>query len=163
MALAVREIGQEEWARFRDLRLRALADAPTAFASTYEGEAAQPESWWRDRLRRSDSTLFAALDGDRWIGIAGVVVAEEAPTSAHLISMWVDPRVRRRGAGGQLVDAVAAWARDRGLHGVDLWVTETNEPARRFYASCGFVEGAGRQPLPSNPDLSELALHMDLL
>jgi hypothetical protein len=36
----VREVAVEEWARFRDLRLRALREDPEAFGSTLEREAA---------------------------------------------------------------------------------------------------------------------------
>ena len=36
----------------RQLRLRALADAPDAFASTLEAEVAFPAEVWRRRARR---------------------------------------------------------------------------------------------------------------
>jgi ribosomal protein S18 acetylase RimI-like enzyme len=162
VSIAIRIVAEHEWERYRMIRLRALADAPTAFGSTLEGERSLPESLWRDRLRGPDGVVFVAHDGDEWAGIVGAFVSDDAPTTAHLVSMWVDPAFRRRGAGALLVDAVVAWTLDRGLDRVDLWVTETNVRAIRLYAGCGFVLGVERQPLPSNPELSEVAMHRDL-
>jgi ribosomal protein S18 acetylase RimI-like enzyme len=162
MPIAIRRISEHEWERYRRIRVQALTEAPTAFGSTAEGEASQPESFWRGRLRGSDGVVFVALDGDDWAGIVGAFVPDDAPTTAHLVSMWVDPAFRRRGAGALLVDAVTAWARDRGLDHIDLWVTETNEPAIRLYTACGFAPSAERQPLPSHPDLTEFVMYRDL-
>jgi hypothetical protein len=41
---------------------------------------------------------------------------------------------------------------------VRLWVTETNKPARMLYERCGFSPTGERQPLPSKPHLSEIAM-----
>jgi len=41
-------------------------------------------------------------------------------------------------------------------------VTETNAAARRLYESCGFTLSGGRQRLPSDPLLSEVAMRLDL-
>jgi hypothetical protein len=38
-----------DWKELREVRLRALADAPGAFASTLEREAAYPDDVWRQR------------------------------------------------------------------------------------------------------------------
>jgi len=164
MAVTVREFGPDDWKLFRDIRLRALADAPYAFGSTFDEERAQPELWWRERLARGpDVAGFSALETERWIGIARVFVGrEEEPSVANLVSMWVDPAFRGRGVGRALVERVFEWAREHGATRVDLWVTETNEPAIRLYESCGFVRGEGRQPLPSDPSLGEVAMHRPL-
>jgi Acetyltransferase (GNAT) family len=47
--MTVRRARPEEWAFLRELRLRALADAPDAFASKLADEAAAPEEMWRRR------------------------------------------------------------------------------------------------------------------
>jgi hypothetical protein len=39
-----------------------------------------------------------------------------------------------------------------------LWVTETNDPARRLYERCGFAATGERQPLPSRPQYAEIAM-----
>jgi GNAT superfamily N-acetyltransferase len=76
--------------------------------------------------------------------------------------MWVAPHARGQGVGRQLVAAVVQWARDHDATSVELWVTETNAAARRLYESCGLVLSGGRQTLPSNPMLSEVAMRFVL-
>ena len=56
--------------------------------------------------------------------------------------------------------AVVGWAASRGRRAtsVHLWVTETNAPARALYQRCGFALTGERQPLPSDPGISEVAM-----
>jgi GNAT superfamily N-acetyltransferase len=93
--------------------------------------------------------------GDRFVGLAGGFPEEADPEAVHLVSMWVERGERRGGLGRELVDAVTAWARDRGARAVNLWVTNGNEPAIALYRSCGFEPTGDVQPLPSNPSLEE--------
>ena len=87
----------------RDLRLRALLDAPEAFGSTHEREAARTEDDWRAFAAGWDGAArqaaFVAVDEDgRWIGLAVGVVGEADTSLANLYSMWVEPaRARPRG------------------------------------------------------------------
>ena len=45
----VRETVPGDWQALRDIRLEALRDAPSAFASSYACEAARDEEHWRGR------------------------------------------------------------------------------------------------------------------
>jgi ribosomal protein S18 acetylase RimI-like enzyme len=72
--------------------------------------------------------------------------------------MWVAPAVRGRGVGWALVGAVQRWATDMSFGRVGLWVTETNEPALTLYRRCGFTDTGERQPLPSDPALTEVRM-----
>jgi RimJ/RimL family protein N-acetyltransferase len=53
---------------------------------------------------------------------------------------------------------VIGWARARNATSVHLWVTERNIPARRLYERCGFSPTAERQPLPSDPSVTEVGM-----
>jgi GNAT superfamily N-acetyltransferase len=152
----------EDWERVRDVRIRALADAPFAYGSRLEEEQHRPESFWRSRLEREAAATFLAIDGDETVGLVRTFVAPEDVTTAELVSMWVAPHARGQGVGRQLVAAVVEWARHHHATSVKLWVTETNAGARRLYESCGFVLSGGRQRLPSDPSLREVAMRLDL-
>lgn len=152
----------EDWERVRDVRIRALADAPFAYGSRLEEEQDQPEFFWRANLERQAAATFLAIEDDETVGLVRTFVAREDVTSARLVSMWVAPHARRQGVGRQLVAAVVEWARHHDATSVQLWVTKPNAAARRLYESCGFVLSGGRQPLPSNPLLSEVAMRLDL-
>ena len=156
--MEIRATTEDDWAPLRDIRLRALAESPSAFGSTYEGERDRTEAEWRQWAGRGRSGLgvmFVAVDDERFVGIAGGFPEEDHPDSVHLVSMWVEPESRRNGVGHQLIDAVVTWARDVGASVVNLWVTDGNDPAIALYRASGFVPTGRHQPLPSNPSLRE--------
>jgi GNAT superfamily N-acetyltransferase len=152
----------EDWERVRDVRVRALADAPFAFGSRLEEEQDRPEAFWRSRLESQAAATFLAIRDYQTVGLVRTFVEPEDATSAKLVSMWVAPPARGQGVGRQLVAAVVEWARDRDAATVQLWVTETNAVAQRLYELCGFVLSGGRQTLPSDPLLSEVAMQLVL-
>jgi ribosomal protein S18 acetylase RimI-like enzyme len=145
----VRQAIPGEWERVRELRLRALADAPDAFGSTLERERSlgRPE-WiaWVEGWEGATNAMFVAERGDRWIGMAvGSRTGDE--DHAHLYGMWVDPTWRGTGVGTRLVEGVLRWARSWGARWVGLGVTETNDGAIGFYQHLGFVDTGERYPL----------------
>jgi ribosomal protein S18 acetylase RimI-like enzyme len=156
----LRPIGPDDWALLRDVRLRALADAPHAFSSTFAEQQGYPDTWWQARTRDlgADAATFAAVAGGRWVGVVRVYRDEDEPTAAQLVSMWVDPAARGRGIGRALVERALAWAGENSVTSVRLWVTEGNAPALRLYEACGFELSGERQPLPSDPSRSEIAM-----
>lgn len=157
----VREITADEWELMRDVRLAALAEAPAAFGSSYAREAAFGEAQWRRRFHDRAVTFFAYDESDDVTpaGIAGVYIEDSTP---DLVSMWVRPGFRGRGVGEALVEATASWAKARSFATLFLWVTESNAPARRLYARCGFTPTGESQPLPSNRSLPEIRMSREL-
>jgi len=159
--ISVRRVGPEDWDVVRDLRLRALQDAPTAFESTYAGEKDRPEPEWRAWLvRPTGTTVVATLDG-RSAGLAGGYVEEAG--HVELVSMWVTPAARGSGVADALVDEVVRWARGQAAPEIRLWVTRGNEVAERLYSRHGFVRTGVVQPLPPNhPGVEEIGMRLAL-
>jgi ribosomal protein S18 acetylase RimI-like enzyme len=133
----VRELTPEDWPIWRELRLCALAEAPHAFGARladWQGAGDRPERW-RDRLAIPGSyNIVVVLDG-RPVGMASGVPGE---AGAELISMWVEPAARGRGAGDRLMVAVQRWAWDAGARQVRLAVADGNEAAITLYRRHGF-------------------------
>ena len=164
----VRETVMDDWQALRDIRLEALRDAPSAFGSTYEREAASGEPDWLRRIARGGN--FLAYLPEAGITEAGIPEASasepagliggysETADVVELVSMYVRPKARGRGVGEALVATVFGWAQDRGAKTVHLWVTESNAHARALYERCGFGLTGERQPLPSDPSLGEIAM-----
>jgi GNAT superfamily N-acetyltransferase len=148
MSASVRRLGPGEVDLLRDLRLRALRDAPMAFGSTLAREEAyQPEQWERwaaDAARSERQAVFIAEPG---AGLASGVIDDEEPELAHLYAMWVAPQARGTGAGRALLDAVVAWATERGARRLTTSVTEGNAVAAALYIGAGFTDTGGREPL----------------
>lgn len=152
----VRATVLDDWQAMREIRLEGLRDAPDAFGSTYARDAAFEPAEWHRRATR-DGSFFAFIRGlAEPAGLAGGY--EEEPGVVELISMFVRPAARGHGVGEALVDAVVAWAKDKGATAVHLWVTESNQPAVLLYERCGFTVTPERQPLPSNPALGEVGM-----
>jgi pimeloyl-ACP methyl ester carboxylesterase/GNAT superfamily N-acetyltransferase len=161
--MEVRRARAADWEALRDLRLRALADAPEAFASTLAAELAFPAEEWRRRAAGGPaSARFIAREGDADVGVAAVFAEPEVPGRLHLVSMWVDPRHRRRGVARALVDLALRWAAERQAHEMILWVVDQNTAARALYEQAGFRPTGERQPLPSNPELTESMLRRNV-
>ena len=164
--MEIRRVTSFDAARLRRVRLAALADAPSAFGSTYLAEADRSEAEWAVRAdgaaRGSDrATFFAQLDDDV-VGLAGGYRTEPSSSVVELVSVWVAPHVRGRGVGARLVEAVVAWAIETNASSVALWVTCGNTPAERLYASQGFVATGEVQPLPSDPTRDEFRMTLIL-
>ncbi|MFC4493527.1 GNAT family N-acetyltransferase [Streptomyces ovatisporus] len=90
-----------------------------------EGHDPQREAVW-----------IAELDGRR----AGCVmcVADEAPGTARLRLLLVDPGARGHRLGDRLVDECVAFARSAGYSELVLWTNDVLAAARRIYQRAGF-------------------------
>ncbi len=153
----LRATGPDDWQQLRDIRLDALREAPHAFASTYDREVAYPDQTWRERSAAGNHTLAYLPDiGEQPAGLVAWI--ELVPGELELVAMWVRPQARGRQVGSALVQAIIEVARARTVPRVHLWVTETNKAARRLYERCGFTLTGERQPLPSDPERTELAM-----
>jgi ribosomal protein S18 acetylase RimI-like enzyme len=150
-----------DWPDYRDIRLAALKDAPSAFASTWRQEAALTESQWMERAQRSEegdtaTIVIAVDDAGRRVGLAGGYRPGDRGADAELISMWVAPDCRGRTIGSGLVRAVLAWADSHQAVSVGLWVNETNQPAISLYEKEGFRRTGEVDKLPSDPTQQEI-------
>ena len=126
-----------EGQRLRAIRLRALADAPEAFASTLaDGEARDPAAW---DAQIEVLPTFVWREGDADLGMVRGAPHDGDSEAGYLISMWLAPEARGRGVGAELVREVIAWARGRGLRRLVLDVGVHNAAARRLYELMGFV------------------------
>jgi hypothetical protein len=67
----------------REVRLRALADAPYASSSSLERESVLGPEFWERRVDESasgrDGVVFVATDGERSLGMAGGFFANGTP------------------------------------------------------------------------------------
>jgi GNAT superfamily N-acetyltransferase len=154
----IRQLRRGDGDRLRDIRLRALADSPYAFSSSSARESRLEQEFWDERVaasERGEAAVFAAIEHDQGLGMAGGFFDDGEPEVATLWGMWVDPVGRRRGIAQALVEAVADWARGRGADRVRLAVTDCEEskPAAALYHKLGFADTGEREPLDWNPSL----------
>ncbi|MGW8375129.1 GNAT family N-acetyltransferase [Streptomyces sp. ODS28] len=140
----------DDWRRWREVRLAALAEAPYAFGSTladWQG-AGDREERWRARLSIPGALdLLAVLDSDgggngghsQPVGMASGVPGPHEGV-VELISMWVSAAARGHGVGDRLVRSVLEWAAARHAHTVELAVMPGNAHAFALYRRHGFAD-----------------------
>ena len=161
--VTVREAGPDDWRSWRELRLRALADAPDAFVDVHAEAAAREEKAWHDAVApRPGGVRFLAEREGSPDGMMVDVVDPANATRADVYAMWVAPDARGSGTGIELVKAGLAWARRMAALDVELRVGERQHAARRLYARFGFTPTGERRELrPGSPIASEvLALRL---
>jgi len=151
--ITIRPLGPGDFAQYRGVRLRGLAEHPEAFSSSAEEEAT-PEGDAR-MARRLEPTpqaphdgMLGAFDGDTLVGTIGLTIdmREKVKHRGLVVGMYVVPEHAGRGIGRALVDAQIE--RARGIPGLDsliLTVTDGNDGATRLYERAGF-EVVGREP-----------------
>jgi ribosomal protein S18 acetylase RimI-like enzyme len=146
---AIRVLTPDDWPKWRDLRLLALAESPEAFGSRladWQGDGDREERW-RRRLTRVPFNVMAFED-DLPVGMAS---GSPDGGDVELISMYVRPTARGMGVADLLIDAVAAWADAQGAAHLVLAVREANRRARALYRRNGFDDAGPAPAAPGEP------------
>ncbi|MGA8023481.1 MAG: GNAT family N-acetyltransferase [Candidatus Acidiferrales bacterium] len=137
--IQIRRLGPSEAAAYRQIRLEALRRDPEAFGSTFAAESERPLERFMERM--TNCPVFGAFWNDALVGMAGFMRREGAK-DAHkgmLWGMYVQAGLRKAGVGRRLAEAVIDFARQQ-VEILQLTVVSENQPARRLYASLGFIE-----------------------
>ena len=165
--ITVRRLSDEDWAEYRDVRLKALRESPEAFVASAEEEGDYTEERWRDRMRRSQR-LLAGRDGEA-LGVASLgTEGTAADTVGELFGLWVRPDARGTGVARRLLEAGARAAREDGLKHLVYWVGTDNGRAVAFASSFGFRPTDNRRPMEirgvdvDDEDAEEMAMVLPL-
>jgi GNAT superfamily N-acetyltransferase len=161
----VRTLAPHEVELHRDLRLRALLDAPESFGETFAEAAARPDHYWKELTRSvtppGPHVMYLACEGEHVIGMVYGMVDGERVNGGRVGGTWVQAECRNRGVGSALLEQVFAWARQRGLHRLGLWAPAQNVSAIALYLRAGFEPTGERRQLPTHP-FSITAMEVDL-
>jgi RimJ/RimL family protein N-acetyltransferase len=133
-APTVTRLVESDWRVFATLRLRALTDTLGTRDPQYLQEMAFTAAQWRRRLRAH--AQFALCIDDQLVGLIGA--QRQSTEAVYLYSLWLDPGMRGRGLGRDLVAAAVDWARSQRARVVTLRVDVTNAAARAVYEKLGF-------------------------
>ncbi|KAI9129645.1 N-acetyltransferase [Acaryochloris sp. CCMEE 5410] len=158
MMVSIEPITPASTVTFREVRLSALRESPSAFGSTYAEELKLSDVEWQQRAERcsgDNSVGYLAIDSGQPCGIVACFLHPEDLTSAHLASMWVTPNYRSKGVGQLLVRTVFKWIEAHHVITLILTVTSSNDRAIRFYERLGFVKTGNIEPYPNDPALFE--------
>jgi GNAT superfamily N-acetyltransferase len=126
---------------YRELRLFALKDTPTAFSADYLASLNAPKSYWESRLKPGElSIMFFAEHEQTLVGSIGILRGDR-PKTRHSASIWgvyVRPEWRGLRIAGRLIESCIIWAKSRKVEIVKLAVVTANEPAIKCYERSEF-------------------------
>ncbi|HEY4392871.1 MAG TPA: GNAT family N-acetyltransferase [Polyangia bacterium] len=144
LMVAVRRAGREDWPGVEAL-LREVDELHAALAPAYFRTGARAEIEWRRLLGEPTAAAWVACDGAATQGLLALRLYE-TPTDptmvprrrAHLETLVVATRARRRGIGRRLVATAAEWARASGAVEMVLTTWAGNAAADAFYERLGY-------------------------
>ena len=168
--ISIVHLPPERWRAAKQLRLEALLNEPSAFASSYEDELAFPDEVWTARLttafeRDGNLTFFAEIEG-ALVGMAGAGWSARAKLRhvAEVYGVYVAPGMRGRGLASALMRRLLDELRAQGhIEKARLTVNSEARAALRLYAKLGFeIVGSARRELRVDGryyDLHAMELH----
>lgn len=106
--------------------------------------------------------MFLACEGDVVCGSTYGLLDRQRNEVGRVGGMWVASSWRGQGMGRALLQAVFAWAHQRGLMRLGLWAPAHSPVAIALYLQAGFRETGRRRPLPTNPALQILEMECPL-
>ena len=149
--MIVRPLQPTDAACYREIRRRALAEAPQFLGPLGEREATSELAELQARMAAYPGEgvhLFGSFVDEACVAVAGLNRSPN-PKYAHKMFLWgmyVLPEHRGHSIGREILQELLAFARGHaGVRFVHLQVTSTNEPARALYLGHGFV-CHGREP-----------------
>lgn len=162
----IKPILPEHWPVLKDVRLRALADAPGAFGTTLAEAIAYSDAEWQARARRFSelppATGCIAYSDGVPCGMACAYGSAEDPQIAGMTSFWVAPEVRGQGVADMMVTFLVKWAAAQGFALLEADVVEDNHRAIAFYKRAGFEETSQSEPFRGDASKRILLLAQDL-
>jgi GNAT superfamily N-acetyltransferase len=142
--VSIRRIQLGENEIFKRIRLAALRDSPSAFATTYESAVNRSADSWREQVdstaQGSDRATFIAFSDDLPIGIAALYRDKDRMDVGEVLQVWVAPEFRSKGVAQKILDAVFQWAGENGFCIILATITKGNERALHFYLKYGFKD-----------------------
>ena len=134
------QVGEDDL--FKQLRLKALQDAPDAFPSTYEAALRRSAESWREQVESTaqglDRATFIVFSDNVPIGMAALYREQDKVDVGELLQVWVSPEYRGTKVIWDLMDEIFKWGRENRFQRIIAGVTKGNDRAVKFYTNYGF-------------------------
>ncbi len=162
----IERIAASQWQLLKELRCRALEDAPYAFSGTLEeAKKRSDEDWaaWAENCSNNPKAItFIACYDDKPCGMMGCRIVGEENEIAELLAVWVAPECRRLKVGQGLLEVTKQWAIESSVQVLHIWVAEQNASAISFYKAAGGQVTGQRQTFKSDTTQEEILLKLQL-
>lgn len=146
-----------------DITVRAAVSADVCNISRFDGEVfdeAWGEEFFASCVASEHHTLLCAVDANG--ELLGFVLASHVAGEAEIMRIAVDALHRRRGLGGDMLDALISARRDASDEVIFLEVRTSNSSATALYASRSFKQYATRKNYYKNPVEDAVLMRFDI-
>jgi RimJ/RimL family protein N-acetyltransferase len=115
MNVSIRQLTENDWLEFAQIRLKALQTDPSVFGSNYEKESQLTEVDWREKLQAKDNAIFLIYENETPIGMTCVSVdrTDETKKTALLWGSWLAPDFRGKGLSELMYQTRINWAKQQ--------------------------------------------------
>lgn len=131
----------EKWRAYKQLRLKALKEEPSAFSTTYTSQLSVPDREWKERLtryqKRKGNWMLFAQKNNKLIGMMGAYQTEDRKT--HVMAVFVAKPYRGKGISKLLLAKLLTELKKAKVHVVELGVNCKQKAACALYDRFGFV------------------------
>jgi ribosomal protein S18 acetylase RimI-like enzyme len=145
--ISIRRIRPGEGLLFKQLRLAALKESPSAFSSTYESAVNRSRESWFEQADSTaigtDRCTFLAFADESPVGIAAIYRDKAKKEEGEILQVWVAPDFRGSGVARELLDTALRWCAENGIRRVWATITRGNDRALKFYRKYGFAHSTG--------------------
>jgi tRNA threonylcarbamoyl adenosine modification protein YeaZ/ribosomal-protein-alanine acetyltransferase len=120
---------------FRPMNAMDIVTVSSLEKSIYAGEDPWSAAQFKEELSSTDRYYLVAEKDGVVVGYCGIMAAGQ---TADVLTMTVDPHMRRQGIGREFLKRLIDWARNKKLESMMLEVRVNNEAAQPLYTSNGF-------------------------
>lgn len=141
MAISIKQIGENDWREFRDIRLKALQTDPKAFGSHYDREILFSKQEWNEWVSRTNQGIFLIYDDENAIGVTGIYIPQDIVVKykAVLWGSWLEPEYRRKGISDLMYKTRIEWAKQhKNLRLIEVSHRESNAASKHANQKHGF-------------------------
>ena len=97
------------WEEYKSIRLTALKTNPEMFGSTYANESTYTRNDWTSLLENELRGMFAMYHEKSLVGLSGVAIRKETPTTAIFFAAFIEPAHRGKGLSKLFYEARMEW------------------------------------------------------
>ena len=137
-AIDIRLLQPDELETLRDIRLRALADEPTAFLDDHDEWKDKPLEAYKRFLSNPVACAFAE---GRPVGMTSLIpyLGVKLRHKAMIGAVYVSPEMRGQGIAKKMIYLLEDKAIDMGIEQLSLATNIKNEVTLGLYESLGFI------------------------
>ncbi|HAM88778.1 MAG: Acyl-CoA N-acyltransferase [Candidatus Falkowbacteria bacterium GW2011_GWC2_38_22] len=142
MNYKIKKLKKSDWKLYKEIRLEALKNEPSAFGSSYDTEFKRSDEDWQKKFKdiessKSSKFYYAAQIDEKLVAIGGAF--QEENNEWNIIAIYTKPNNRGKGIGNKLLSSIREELKIRKTLKAFLRVNVDQLAAISLYKKLGFT------------------------